>query len=268
MPAILIMVMGMVVLNGCGGQSKAATTFGSKWVAGAKGLNAPARDFSQISDDALRSRVAANVNRKISEAPAEPQLKKMTPEVRNQVQTELARLRAIDAFNDQVTSLLASLDERRMSIAAAARTVADGAVRRGSRLIDDAQVLVRNNASDILQDAGCELAWSYMTDEEQTQTNAAVKQGTVLPTYGAYLTDFLGKSGKALADAVASAGRSAYLKTYNDPEIVDWINYGTGLAEKAEELTNDKATILTGPDGATYTRALFYFARICLRLPS
>jgi hypothetical protein len=266
-PVVLMVTVGLVVQAGCGGSSKAATSVGAKWVSEAKNLSVATKDFSQLGDDALRVR-STTITTKIAEAPAKKQLRQMSPEVRQQVQAEVTRLRAVVAFTDQVTALLIGLDQRRLSIAAAAEAIADIAVQRGKQLTTEARAWLRENTTEILQDAGCELAWNAMTEDEHTRTNAVIEQGTLVPAYGPFLKELLGKVGTTLAGAVTSVGKAAFLKRYNDPEVVDWVLYGDDLAGKAADLTEDGATTLTGPTGTTYTRALFYFARVCLRAPS
>lgn len=123
------------------------------------------------------------------------------------------------------------------------------------------QVLVESS-KEILHDAACGLAWDLMKPEEQAAANDSgyVASSDLIP-------QLANLSIEALIDAIAGFLQNRYLKLFSDADQVDWAFYGHNVYGNATELTGDGANLLALPE-ATVTRAMVYYARLCLKPPA
>jgi hypothetical protein len=128
---------------------------------------------------------------------------------------------------------------------------------------------LRLHADAILREVGCDLAWNALSPDERDAEQKLTTSGELLQTYGQRVET-------SAASAIEDAGRREFLSVFGARVVnaVDWVKYGKDVQGKATKLfgTNETATAeLQQPiyiNGATYTRALVYYARACLKPPS
>lgn len=118
------------------------------------------------------------------------------------------------------------------------------------------------HGSDIAQDVACDLSWGELKPEEKDQINAAIDEGSVRVSY----TEEVATS---TADAIEEAGYRAVAAEFGEQVagVVGWAQYGIGILEKVHDLLGeDLDREIVAPD-FTRTRALYFWARVCLAPP-
>jgi hypothetical protein len=206
----------------------------------------------QLGDEAARARP----QQLIKEAP-----KTLSPEET----AALNRLRGLRIYYATVDDAVRAIEFRWTDVDTIAQTVTTNSltVRVKPEVIDH----LTQHAKSILRDVACGLAWKFMNPAEQ--------QVVVDKLYGQGYTNTFVDEIKGLAsmtlqeavNAIASAGTTAFLKIYNTAAVVDWGSYAYGLYEKGKSLVGDGEQTITYPNGAASSRAMVYYARICLKPP-
>lgn len=130
------------------------------------------------------------------------------------------------------------------------------------------RVRLRKHAEVVLHEIGCDLAWTVLSPDERAAVSGSLGAAKLVRTYGDHVAG-------STAEAITNAARRelADLLPARVGNTIELVQYGWDVRDKATELFGtDEAAIaeLREPiqiDGGTYTRALVYYARACLRLP-
>jgi hypothetical protein len=137
-----------------------------------------------------------------------------------------------------------------------------------SEVIWDSQSLralwdrLADHGSDIARDVACDLSWGELKPEEQDLINAAIDEGSVTVSYTEEVAT-------ATADAIDDAAHRAVAADFGEQVagVVGWAQYGSGILEKVHDLLGpDLDREIVAPD-FTRTRALYFWARVCLAPP-
>ena len=189
----------------------------------------------------------------------------------------LARLRAQAQREGQLTADARALVDRALIAQTAARDIrqtisrADTSAQASDSAANDiaiaatppsdvlSTVQLEDAARNILPDVTCDVAWAYMTPQEHDDAYAhnerrafpQVVENASIDAIRKYVIETV------LAHAAPPIGAAFKLE-----------QYVSGLADKARELAPaNLQTLVTLPGGAQYTRAAYYYARLCLRPP-
>lgn len=133
------------------------------------------------------------------------------------------------------------------------------------------QTELENHANVILREISCDLAWPVLLPDEKSAVYfSMVESGPdrLVRTYGDLVT---GSTADSIKDAAYRQLSNVFGARVRN--VVDLVQYGDDVREKATELfgtdeefaaeLRQQAQI----NGAAYTRAFVYYARVCLKPP-
>lgn len=188
----------------------------------------------------------------LGRAPREPS-QELT-QVLSRAEQARAALGEVQAVQQQADSALAQLPASADEVAAESTEV-----RQYREVIAD-------TVEDLATEVACELGFDGLAPGEQDEVKRDLAGNEVVLTYA-------GRAGAATLEAVTSAGQEALAERVS-PEagrFVRWSNFGSGVFQKAQGLMPGSSGQLGEPIVApdwSHTRALYYWARVCLKLPS
>jgi len=273
-PSLLLAVAVLVLLSACSGRgvspataAKSADEIGQAWKSLANISDEPLKSPLKFGDDSFRSSRSESVQTYIKDVPTTAELGQMSPELKTSIETLFTKLKQEQVFIRETTDLLTDVSLRQRSAAGEIEAIVS---RSGTTLKAEAKEYVKKTGEEILREVGCELAWTHLTEPERHLANTQVTDNGAVYTYGDRVAvapeSTLDKIKAAFISAISGAGKTAYMKAYVDPEVVDWAMYGKGIYEKAALMTGDGSKTLVHPDG-TITYGFMYYIKICMRPP-
>jgi len=238
---------------------------GRAWVNKVKPGLGPVPGALEFGDDAGRATKIQTADNWFSETPTTQQRAQMSPDVRAELEAALAKLTAERQYYQQLDSVFGTMTQRRAGMRTIATTVVDRSAVRP--LNQRAKDYVSEQTEAILHEVMCEVAWDAMLSPERDAVNAELQSDRFDISYDVAWEAAVRSAAQTFVNAIAGAGRTAFLKQFIEPEIIDWGFYGKDVLDKATELTSDRQMTVTSPEGVRVTYAFLQFARVCLKPP-
>jgi hypothetical protein len=255
----------LLIASGCGGESQATTvqaSQASRWLPRVQRFLSEIRSLTiserlQLADDAARARVMRlRVRHLIEEAPTT--LTREETEALN----DLWRIRN---FYSNVADAVRDIDINWIVSKASVQKVATDALGANERpeWVD----YLTGHGGLILKDVVCNLAWELMQPDEQRVIVGELYDKGFTRGFVSLIKDLASKTRDEAIQAIMAEAEASFVKLFVSASVVDWVFYATGLYDKGTEVTADGNEMIIYPNGAVSTRAMLYYAKLCLSPP-